>query len=308
MWVTGLRQRADVVGVVLGGVAALCYAGTVVIGRVLASDGVPSATALAFRFGTAAVAIAAVLVARRRSLLPPPGERLRLALLGGVGYALESTLFYLSLGHGTAAAAALVFYAYPAIVAVMEVRLGHPLPLPRLVLTVGLSAVGTLAVVASGERVAISGLGILFALGAAAVYAVYLLANGRLIHRTDAWTRACWVAAGAALSCVVRGLVGGALHGPGDHLGQLLAYGLLTAGAFGLTFAALIRLGATRTAVVMTLEAFFTVVLGAAFLDESLGATQLLGGAAILAAAGLVAMSRRPDAATPAEPVPLELS
>ena len=39
-------------------------------------------------------------------------------------YAVESTFFYLGLERGTAAAVALIFYAYPAVVALVEVALG----------------------------------------------------------------------------------------------------------------------------------------------------------------------------------------
>jgi drug/metabolite transporter (DMT)-like permease len=48
----------------------------------------------------------------------------------------------------------------------------------------------------------------------------------------------------------------------------------------------------------MTLEAFFAVVLGAAFLHEELGPIQLAGGLAILVAAALVAGRRAVPAPT----------
>jgi len=203
-------------------------------------------------------------------------------------------LFFLALGHGTAAGTALVFYAYPAIVAAIELGLGAPLPLRRMLLAVGLSAAGTLAVVASGGEAAISLPGIALALAAAAVFAVYLISASRFVHVTDAWTRAAWVAGGAAVSSVGRGLLTGSLSVSTDHWLPLLAYGAFTATAFGLMFTALHRLGPARTAVVMTLEAFFAVVLGAAFMGEDLAPTQLAGGVAILVAAGVVAVARAP--------------
>jgi len=290
----------DVVGCALAGAAALSYAATIVLGHSLSRAGVPSATALGIRFGVAALAIGAVLVVRRAPLLPAPGERVRLVALGGIGYSLESTLFFLALGHGTAAGAALVFYAYPAIVAAVELGLGAPLPRRRILLAVGLSAAGTLAVVASGREVAISPAGVALALGAAAVFAVYLISGSRFVHDTDAWTRAAWVAGGAAISSVGRGLLTGSFSVFPAHRLELLAYGAFTATAFGLMFTALRRLGPARTAVVMTLEAFFAVVLGAAFLGEGLAPTQLAGGVAILVAAGVVAVARTPSPPVPA--------
>ena len=286
------RLTPDLVGCLVAGGAALSYAVTILVGRSLAQAGVPSATALGTRFGVAALAIGVVLVARRSPLLPARGERLRLLVLGGVGYALESTLFFLALEHGTAAAAALVFYAYPAMVALAELGLGARLPRRPLALAVTLSAAGIVAVVASGNDLAIAPVGILFALGAAAVFAVYLVCGERLVRRSDALTRAAWVAAGATVSSVGRGLLTHSFTISGEHWASLLAYGAFTAVAFGLMFVALARLGPTRTAVVMTLEAFFAVVLGAAFLHEELALSQLAGGMAILVAAGIVAGRR----------------
>jgi drug/metabolite transporter (DMT)-like permease len=54
-------------------------------------------------------------------------------------------------------------------------------------------------------------------------------------------------------------------------------------------FAALRRLGPTRTAVLLTVEVLGTVALAAAFLDETLRGLQLVGGLAIAAGAVLAA-------------------
>ena len=51
-------------------------------------------------------------------------------------------------------------------------------------------------------------------------------------------------------------------------------------------------LGARHTAVVMTLEAAFTVVLATLLLGESLGPAQIAGGTCVLAATIVVARTR----------------
>ena len=84
----------------------------------------------------------------------------------------------------------------------------------------------------------------------------------------------------------------GGLEAPGGQWTQLLAYGAFTAAAFTLMFAALARLGARRTSVVMTLEAVFAVALATALLGEPLGLGQAVGGAAVLAATIVVARIR----------------
>jgi drug/metabolite transporter (DMT)-like permease len=104
-----------------------------------------------------------------------------------------------------------------------------------------------------------------------------------------------WVAAGASLSLATQGLLTGGLRNPGADWWLMLANGVATAAAFSLMFAALARLGASRTAVVMTLEALSSVVLGALLLSESIGAVQLAGGAAILAATVLISTSKEQE-------------
>ena len=81
---------------------------------------------------------------------------------------------------------------------------------------------------------------------------------------------------------------------PAQQWTLLTTYGLFTAAAFTLTFAALARLGARHTSVVMTLEAVFTVALATLLLGEPLGPAQVAGGACVLAATVVVARTRAP--------------
>jgi drug/metabolite transporter (DMT)-like permease len=278
---------------VLGAAGGLSYAVTVVLGRSLAKGGFDAPTVLGLRFSLAAALLLVILVATRRPLLPARGERLAAFLLGAVGYAVESTLFFMGLERGSAAAVTLLFYAYPALVAGVELVQGRASP--RVVPALGLSAVGTVLVVATGSRVSISTAGVVLALGAATSFAVYVLVSHSVIRRTDSLTTATWVALGAGLSFLLRGVIGSDLQDPDGRWWQVLANAGATAAAFTFMFAALRRLGPGPTAIVLTLEAAFAVVLAAVFLDETLRPVQLVGGALILVATVLVGLSRRTD-------------
>ena len=289
------RRPASISGVMLAAAGAIAYGVATVIGRGLAGAGVDSATALGVRFTVAAALLAALLALRGGPLRPLRGEWGRILALGAFGYTLESTLFYLSLERGTAAACVLLFYAYPAIVCTIEVARGERLS-PAAAIALCVSVAGTALVVAAGSEVSISDAGVLLALGSAAAYAVYLVIGRQLGRRTDAMTAACWVAIGAATASVARGLVGGTLAAPSGHVLEVIAYGVSTALAFALTFAALARIGASHTAVVMTLEAFSAVVLAAIFLNEGISTVQALGGLAIVTAAAVIAWSQHAEA------------
>lgn len=287
-----LPRAAAAAAVALAGCGAAAYGVTVVIGRTLARGGMAPATALGVRFAIAA-AVLAVLLRVRRAEPVARGRVLRILALGAIGYAGQSSLFYLSLQRGTAATSVLLFYAYPALVCVIGwLALGEPRPARRTALALGLSAAGTATVAATSGPLTASALGVACALGSALVFALYLLAGQRLGGNVDAMTTAALVAAGAALACLGQGALTHDLQAPAHEWTLLITYGLFTAAAFTLTFAALAQLGARHTSVVMTLEAVFTVALAALLLGESLGPAQLAGGACVLAATVVVAGTR----------------
>ena len=293
-----------VAGSVAAAASGVGYGATTVIARSLAKDGLGAPTVLSIRFGIGGLLLAAIVLATGRSLLPAPGERLAAALLGTVGYAFESSLFFAGLERGSAAAVTVLFYAYPVGVAVIDVVTGALRPSPRLVAALAAGGVGTAIVVVAGADVSVTPAGIAFALAAAASFAGYLVLSARLLVRTDTMVRAAWVSTGAAAGLAVRGLVLGGFDSPSGFWPRLVAIGLANAAAFGFLFAALPRIGATRTAVVLNVEPVSAVVLAAVFLGETLGAVQLAGGVLVLAAAVVIAAPGRGEAdEAPAVPV-----
>lgn len=272
-----------VAGVAAAAGSALAYAGTVVVGRSLARDGLSGPTALGTRFCIGAGLLFGLQAARRRAVVPGRAEGLRLLLLGGIGYGIESSLFYLGLERGTAAAVSLLFYSYPAMVTVLAIALRHATLTPARVAAVAASSAGVVLVVTAGGDVAISTTGILASLGAAVAFTLYLVGSDRLVDHAEPIRNAASISAGAALFMLLRGATTGQLESPGGHWPLLVTYGLLNAGAFGLMFVALRRVGATTTAVLLTSEAFASVVLAAVLLGEPLGPVQLAGGLAIVA-------------------------
>jgi drug/metabolite transporter (DMT)-like permease len=274
--------------------AVFCFGITIVLLRWLATEGVTSATALSLRFTMAGVMLLVALRLLGRPLLPPPGERVRAILFLGVGlYTFESTTFYLALERGTAAAVALLFYLYPAVVTVVEVALGAMRISRVTVVSLVLALVGGTIVAIGGGRVSISVSGIGFVLASVAFFSTYVVASHRVIPKTDALTAAAWTALGAAGGVTVIGVGQDALHVPSARaLLAIAGAASVTAIAFTLFFVVLDRLGPSRTAIVMALEAVFGALLSAIFLDERLRPLVVVGGIAILAGAVLAAISQ----------------
>ncbi|HEX5614897.1 MAG TPA: DMT family transporter [Acidimicrobiia bacterium] len=285
------RAAPGVSDLAFAALGAFCFGLTVLFSRGVARDGLPPSTALGIRFGVAGALLLVVLAALRRPLLPPPGERLRAYGLGLCLYAVESTFFYAALQRGTAAAVTLIFYAYPAVVALAEVALGAVRLRPPLVVALVLSIGGGATVAAGGGRVVISATGVLLVCGSIVAFSCYVLASARALSRTDSLTAAAWTAIGASTGILLTGVVAGTHERPSaGALGAVTANGVATAAAFTLFFVVLGRLGPTRTAIVMALEAVTGVALAAVFLDESVRPLVALGGVAILSGAVVAAM------------------
>ncbi len=276
----------------LAALGAFSFGCTILFSRIVARDHLDPSVALGIRFGWAGVLLVGVLVAMRRPLLPPRGERLRAMALGFCMYAVESTFFYMGLERGTAAAVALIFYAYPAVVALTESVMGAARLSARTLVALTLAVSGSAVVAVGGGRVAISTTGVLCVCGSIIMFSAYAITSDRALHRTDSLTAATWTALGASAGVLLFGSARGALEAPSGHaMAALFGNGIATASAFTLFFIVLDRIGPTRTGICMALEAVTGVALTAIFLGESVRPLVAVGGVAVLAGAVLAALA-----------------
>jgi drug/metabolite transporter (DMT)-like permease len=276
----------------LAGLGAFSFGCTILFSRIVARDHLDPSVALGIRFGFAGVLLAGVLVVMRRPILPPRGERVRAMALGFCVYAVESTFFYMGLERGTAAAVALIFYAYPAVVALAETAMGATRLRVQVLVALLLGVSGSAVVAIGGGHVVITATGVLCVCGSIVMFSTYAIASDRVLHRTDSLTAATWTALGASVGVLLFGTARNALEVPTGHaLAALLANGVATAAAFTLFFMVLGRIGPTRTGICMALEAVTGVVLAAIFLGESVRPVVALGGVAVLTGAILSALA-----------------
>lgn len=280
-----MDRRRAVVGSFYAAAGAFCYGVTIVFSRSLARAQLPPPTALGLRFGIAAAALLVLLRPRRWVRAEVAGG---LAL--GIVYGIESTFFYMALQRGTAAAVTLLFYSYPAMVTAVEIAAGRERARGPALTALVLCTAGAATVAATGSEVSITTAGIALSFAAAGTFSLYLLAGDRVLPEASPMAKATWVVVGCAAFHFIRGVLVGGLVSPAGWWPQLVGNGVATAAAFVFLFAGLSRVGAARTAVVMTLEAVFGVVLAAAFLGEGLTGPQVAGGLAVVAGAALAAL------------------
>lgn len=276
-------------------VGGVCYGVTIVIGRTLAERGLGAPTVLGTRFTLSAVLMFVVLAISGRPLLPAKGERIGVFLLGACVYMVESTFFFMALERGSASAVALIYYCYPAVVTVLEIPFGLATWNIRTLVALALALAGVGLVVGSGADLHITTVGLLCISASILAFSCYMIASAKLMPRSDPRTSAAWVAMGAGTSFYLWGSLSGQLKPVGDDLPLLLGTAGATALAFTLMFLAIGHIGAARTSVLMTVEAFSAVVLGALVLHEKVGFWHAAGGLLILSAAAVIALAPHPE-------------
>jgi drug/metabolite transporter (DMT)-like permease len=285
----------DLVGVGFILLTSLQFGSVVVLGKIATrDDGLPIASMLAVRFTISAGLLATALLVLRRPLRAASGEGWRLAALGIAGYAVEAAFFFEGLKHGTAAAATLLFFTYPVVVALLAFLLGKGLPGWLLGSALVAAVAGAAVVAIAGGGVDIDGTGVVLELASSLTFAVYLVGAAAVLKRTNSLVGAMWVAASAAVGLAAYAVATGAADAPGgwDQWGPVLAMGAFTAGAFATLFAGLRRLGPVRTAILSATEPLTAAALAAIFLGESVQPGTIVGGVLILAGAMAASVAR----------------
>jgi drug/metabolite transporter (DMT)-like permease len=292
------RPGMETLGALFVALAAVLFGGTVVLGKLLANREYPVTSMLAIRFAIGAALLAGTLALLRQPLRPAPSEARGLVALGAVGYAAESALFFLALGNGTASAVTLLFFTYPALVAVYSAVLGLGVPGWLTLGSLAAALAGAALVVGTSGGLAVSGAGVAFALGSALTFSLYLVGAEVVLKRTSSLVAAMWVSGSASVSLAAMALLGGngrLPSGPREWW-PIIGMGAFTAAAFSSLFIGLRRLGAVRTSIIASLEPVAAAGLAFAFLDEPIRAGTIAGGVLILIASVTASLARRQKA------------
>lgn len=282
-------------GVLLALASATGFGVMPVLTKVVYDDGVGPMGVLSVRFTAAAVLLLAL--ARWRGEALPRGRQLRhLALLGGVGYVVESLCYFSALTRISAGLTALLLYLYPALVVVLSALVLRHRPGRMAIGCVVVATVGTaltIGPVAGGQA-----LGVVLGLAAASSYAVYIVlssmaATGVGPIATSAVVMAACGLVYDALALATRAPL------PSSAGAWLALSGVTVLGtvvAVAAFFAALALLGPSDTAVLSTMEPVVSVGVAALALGETLSPVQLVGGVLVVGAVVVLARTSPPVA------------
>jgi drug/metabolite transporter (DMT)-like permease len=266
-------------------VSALSFGSISVLTVLTTNAGVPLLTAMAWRYVMGAGLLGTL--AQVRHIRSLPRQRIvYLMLIGGVGQALITYLSLHALEYIPVGPLAFLFYTYPAWVALFAAVRRTERLTPIRVFALVLALVGVTILVGTPTE-KLNPVGVMLALGSALLYSVYLPALERVQDGIPALLSTFLLIVGAAVSFVAAALLTGELFVPRGTAvwSNIFLLGFVsTVIAFSALIKGLSVLGPVRTAIIATVEPFFTAILGALVLGNQFGAATLIGGAFIAAA------------------------
>ncbi|HYO61197.1 MAG TPA: DMT family transporter [Actinomycetota bacterium] len=283
-------------GIALASAAAVAFGTLAIFGKLAYEDGAELVPLLAVRFVVASGLLFLYHAVARRNLWPGAAAVVKLLLLGGLGYAAESVLFFMAVERAPAAVVSLVFFTYPmwtalfALATRME-RYSHRVALSLLLGSAGVALIFSIRLE--------SLIGPLFALLSAISLAAYLLVVQVVTARIEPSVAATWISTGAVVAFGTATLVSGKTL-PSEALDEAAALGVATAFAFVLLYRAIALIGSARVAVASMLEPVATILLAALLLDEAITIRVALG--AVLVVAALPVLATAPPAAEATAP------
>lgn len=246
-----------------------------------------------------ALAVLATVLGRVGAWRLPAREELPgLLTVSLVGFTLNQILYSWGLHLTTASHSGLIFTLSPLVVFGLSQALGQ-VRMRRLdAFGLALGVGGALLIVgwpASGAAGEASLLGDLLTVGAAITWGVWTVLAAPILRRRGTLNGTFWISLTGTLGLIPFALPG--LVAQDWALPWWAFAGILYSGAAGgalgslLWYAAVRRLGASRTAIYANMESFFAVLAAALLLGEQVAVMSIVGGVAVVAG---VLLTRRP--------------
>ncbi len=246
----------------------------------------PSATILFWRFAFAAVVLWCAVRITKRDVVP--ANRLLGLIALGLAYSLMSIAYLSAIKRVGASYGVLLLYAYPAIVALGEHVLGNRITFSRII-TITLAVLGIILLVHPGHA-GPDALSICIGLGSAVAYALYLIGASRLMHGLSSLTGTAVILASTSGVFLMLAIATNSRLA----IASTFAFAVLTLTAMIATAAPILalsfgirRIGASRAAILGTLEPLTGVILVVLLGGEHLTLMQWFGGLLLIGSSAI---------------------
>jgi drug/metabolite transporter (DMT)-like permease len=264
-----------------------------VAARIAFDNGVDVATAVMFRSAATALVVLALLRLNRVSFAVNPRQRRALPAMGLL-IGVQSLCLYAAVARLPVAIALLAFNTYPLWTALWArvvygqhppARLVRAMPVMLLGLALALDVLGASSGLGASGQWRVIGVGVAFALMAAATFGLALVLTQQETGGLDGRLRTASTMGIVAVMAMVGVATQGGPHLPDAAAGWwgLLGLTLLYGTAFTVMFTVLPRLGVVGNSAIMNIEPIFALVLAWAILGQVIAPVQVLGGLIVVA-------------------------
>lgn len=306
---TLVRERRPGLGYAMALAAAALFGLNGTVSKVILKSGMTALRLTEVRCAGALVGLALILLATRPGSLRAGRRELAfLAAFGVFGVAFVQLFYFLAIRRLEIGVSLVIQYLGPLLVALWA-RFAVKEPVRRRIWAALVLALGGLSLVVDLWRgVALDGWGVAFSLLSAVTFALYLLLAEHAVGRRDPVSLLCygflfasvfwafaqpWWSFPADVPGKTVSLLGNlsSLHLP---VWALIAWMILlgTIAPFLLIVGALRHIPATRAGILAMIEPVVASAVAFAWLDETLGAMQLAGGAIVLTGIALAQSAR----------------
>ena len=278
-----------VIGYILAVVQAVLYATLSIFGKLLYATGLDSQQVVILRFLSMTVLLGAFLLIWRRE---PLFSKQRATYIQSVAFFLSAVLYLMTVEHLSAGMTTVIFYMFPAVVAVLNVFIFRE----QFTLTIAVAlilAFGGLVLVSGivAGGIVLDPLGIALGFASCLAFAIYTILIQKLGRSESPLTSTFSIAiTGLAAACVVFAPTVPSMFTLTAHqlvLGALLGL-LSTILPVVLYMEAIKRIGSTKAALISISETPFTLLLAFILLGEVLTTQQAIGSVLIVASVAVV--------------------
>jgi drug/metabolite transporter (DMT)-like permease len=285
--INGLRPALAAphrIGVAFSVLSSLSYGSAPVFVRWAYAAGAEPLTLLASRYVVSTLVILAALGMTGRSLAMPAGRRFG-GVIAGIFFSIMAYSYLFAIQRIPVSLAALLVFTYPLPVALLGRLRGEPLR-PGRIVAIAAAFVG-LAVALGVEIGELDLLGIASATVCSLAYAFAVFYFGDTTRGADPMVVILHATATAGVIFVPLAAIDGSLTLiPGTMLGLVGVAGVSASYLVGVFcfFAALVRIGPMKTALLAQLEPVVSILSAVLILQEQLSLVQTLGIAVVLGA------------------------
>ncbi len=266
--------------------SACCFGSIPIFVTLGVATGATLLTMLVWRYAIGAVLLVGA-AGGPRAMRIARSQWVPLLLVGGVGQAVVAGVSLSALRYIPAATLSFLFYTFPAWVALFAaIRRTEPLTSRRLI-ALALSFGGIVVMVGSPWSAPLHPIGVALALSSAVLYAMYVPAIGRLQRGIAPAVSGALISGGAFIVLLALAAGPGVVMVRLSPVAWMAVIGLALLSTM-IGFIAFLRglrvLGPVRTAIISTVEPFWTALMGSLVLAQALTASTLAGGALIAVA------------------------